>query len=410
MTWGCVLGLGKHMRIGIGVLLCAGLAAGCTALPADGPLGGRVEKAAAVADVTSANDVMADFALVDLRGDVLSVIPAHGPARLNHSFGLGKGKPPVTKIVIGDTIVVTIFESAEGGLFLTPGSVGRTGNYVQIPAQTVDSSGSIYVPFAGNIKVTGRTLSQVSSEIEGKLEGRAIEPKVVVSIQSREDNRVAVLGEVGAPAQVPININGDRVLDVIAKAGGIKNPGYESYVKLTRGGHSESVYFNAIVENANENIYVRPNDTIYVYREPQSFVALGAFGAHNQTIESKRVAFESESVSLAEAVGKAGGLNDNKADPRQVFVYRLEERETLARMGVDLSNFPAKARIIPTVYRANFRDPSMIFGAQLFKMRDKDVLYASNAQAVELAKFLGLIRDVSGAVLVSDAVVYAVQH
>ena len=378
------------------------LLAGCAYLPSDGALGGRVDNAALTSKTVSQDELFTGLALVDLSADVIERIPGHGPSKLNSSFGLSKGSPPLTKIVIGDTIVITIFESAEGGLFLSAGQVGRTGNYVQIPAQTVDSSGSIYVPFAGNVKVIDRTLSQVGSEIERKLQDRAIEPKVVVSIQSREDNRVSVLGEVGSPSQIPININGDRILDVIAKAGGIKHPGYESYVKLTRAGKSESVYFNAITENAQENIYVRPDDTIYVYREPLSFVALGAFGGDSQ-FTSRRIPFESETVSLVEAVGKSGGLNDNKADARQVFVYRLEERSALSNMAVDLSGFPQGAPLIPTVYRVNFRDASMLFGAQLFKMRDKDVLYAANAGSVELSKFLSVIRDLGSTALITRA-------
>lgn len=370
------------------------IASGCTFIPDDGPSGHNVNRKATAASLVPQSQTLTDYALVDLSGSILSVIPAHGPSRFNTSFGMGKGSPPVTKIVIGDTIVVTIFESAEGGLFLTPGQVGRTGNFVQIPAQTVDSSGSIYVPFAGTVKVRGRTLAQVSSEIESKLQGRAIEPKVVVSIQSREDNRVAVLGEVGTPSQVPININGDRVLDVIAKAGGIKQPGYESFVKLTRSGHSEAVYFNAIVDNAEENIYVRPNDTLYVYKEPQSFVVLGAFD-ESRLLNSRRIAFEAESVSLAEAIGKGGGLNDSRANPAQIFIYRAEERTTLQRMGVNLSTFSPEDRLIPVIYRANLRDPSMIFAAQMFKMRDKDVVYVANAGAVELSKFLKVVAEVA---------------
>lgn len=388
--------------------MASSLLAGCTFIADDGPGGLRIQQAAAVREVTPTNDVISDYALIDLTGPVLSVIPAHGPGRLNASFGLGRGAPPVTKIVIGDTVVVTIFESAEGGLFLTPGQVGRSGNFVQIPAQTVDSSGAIYVPFAGKIRVTGRTLAQVGDDIEKRLQSRAIEPKVVVSIQSREDNRVAVLGEVGSPAQVPININGDRIIDVIAKAGGIKYPGYESFVKLTRGGKTEAVYFNAIVDNARENIYVRPNDTVYVYREPQSFVALGAFD-ESRLVNTRRIIFEAETISLAEAIGKAGGLNDNRADPRQVFVFRPEERQTLERMGVDLSKFSPDERIIPVVYRANFRDPAMMFAAQMFRMRDKDVLFVANAGAVELSKILKVVTEVSGTALVVDGAARAIR-
>ena len=104
-----------------------------------------------------------------------------------------------------------------------------------------------------------------------------------------------------------------------------------------------------------------------------------------------------------EAVGKSGGLNDNKADARQVFVYRLEERSALSNMAVDLSGFPQGAPLIPTVYRVNFRDASMLFGAQLFKMRDKDVLYAANAGSVELSKFLSVIRDLGSTALITRA-------
>ena len=392
------------------LLTCTTLAlfiSGCTFIPDDGPGSQRVTGDATAISAKRTDETVTNYAVVDLSAEVLSVIPAHGPSPLNSSFGLGKGAPPITKIVIGDTIVVTIFESAEGGLFLTSGQIGRSGNFVQIPAQTVDSSGTIYVPFAGKIKVTGRTLAQVSSDIEGKLQSRAIEPKVVVSIQSREDNRVAVLGEVGSPTQVPININGDRVLDVIAKAGGIKYPGYESYIKLTRGAITESVYFDAVVDNASENIYVRPNDTIYVFRQPQSFVALGAFD-EGRVIKSRNIDFETEKLNLAEAVGKAGGMSDSRADPRQVYVFRVEERRTLERMGVDLARFSTGDRLIPVIYRANFRDPSTMFAAQIFRMRDKDVLFVANAGAVELSKFLAIVGEVGGASLVTAGAVRAI--
>lgn len=380
------------------------LISGCTFIPDDGPGSQRISGDATARSTSLGSDTVTDYALVDLSADVISVMPAHGPARLNSSFGLGKGSPPVTKIVIGDTIVVTIFESAEGGLFLTQGQIGRSGNFVQIPAQTVDSSGTIYVPFAGKIKVTGRTLGQVSADIESKLQSRAIEPKVVVSIQSREDNRVAVLGEVGSPTQVPININGDRILDVIAKAGGIKNQGYESFVKLTRGNRTEAIYFNAIVDNPRENIYVRPNDTIYVFKQPQSFVALGAFD-ESRLVDNRTIPFDAEKLSLAEAIGKSGGLNDSKADPRQVLVYRVEERKTVESMGVNLSAFPPDEQLIPVIYRANLRDPSTMFAAQVFRMRDKDVMFVANAGAVELSKFLRIVGEVGGTALVTAGAV-----
>jgi polysaccharide export outer membrane protein len=101
---------------------------------------------------------------------------------------------------------------------------------------------------------------------------------------------------------------------------------------------------------------------------------------------------------LAEGVGKAGGLLDFRANPGQVFLYRLEVRDALAAMGVDLSPFPPQQKLIPTVYRANFRDPSSYFFAQQFPMRNKDVIYASNAASVEVTKFIDYANTITGGI------------
>jgi polysaccharide export outer membrane protein len=103
-------------------------------------------------------------------------------------------------------------------------------------------------------------------------------------------------------------------------------------------------------------------------------------------------------MTLNEAVGKAGGLLDARAEPGQVFVYRIEQRSTLEKMGVEMTNFDPSRQVIPTVYRANLRDPSSYFAARKFLMRDNDVIYVDNADYVELTKFLALLTSVPNAV------------
>ena len=67
-------------------------------------------------------------------------------------------------------------------------------------------------------------------------------------------------------------------------------------------------------------------------------------------------------------------------------------------MGVNLSMFSPDQRFIPTVYRANFRDPSSFFFAQAFSMRHKDVIYVSNAKWIEVVKFLDYLRAIASTV------------
>ena len=135
-----------------------------------------------------------------------------------------------------------------------------------------------------------------------------------------------------------------------------------------------------------------------MYREQQKFVALGALGAAGQTSGlTSQYPFEQERLSLTEAVAKAGGLADGRASPGHVFLYRLEYREALEKMGVNLSMF-SPDHDIPTVYRANFRDPSSFFFAQAFPMRHKDLIYVSNAESVEVVKFFDYLRAITSTV------------
>ena len=179
----------------------------------------------------------------------------------------------------------------------------------------------------------------IQQDIVDKLKDRAIDPQAVVAIVSQTSTR----GHGGRRRQysgkISINPAGDRVLDAISRAGGIRNPGYEEFVTLQRHGLKGTVYFINLVKDPRENVFVAPGDTLYVYQYQRAFMAFGATGASGQ------FKFLQENVTLSDAVGKAGGLLDDRAEPGQVFVYRIEKRSTLEKMGVDTSKFPRTARI-----------------------------------------------------------------
>jgi polysaccharide biosynthesis/export protein len=383
----------------LGPIIGAGLAA-CTQLPVDGPSQRAIKAGAATALLADRGTIVFDYAMVDITRSVVELADNIGPGSFFKTFGAGHGPAPVIRVGVGDIVQVSVFESASGGLFIPAEASVRPGNFVTLPSQTIDRSGTLTVPYAGDIKAAGRSIPEIQRDIEAKLANRAIEPQAVVSMIEQNATEVAVTGDVITGAnKFRIRPAGERVLDIIARAGGLRYPGYELFVTLQRSNRRATVYFPTLINSPAENIYVAPGDLIYVYREPQKFVAVGALSSVNQTSGvTGQFAFDQERLSLNEAVAKTGGLQDTRADPTQVFVYRVEYRDALKRMGVDLRKFPSDQTFIPTIYRANFRDPSSFFYAQKFPMRNKDIIYVANADAVEVDKFLAYVSSITSTV------------
>jgi polysaccharide biosynthesis/export protein len=379
--------------------------ASCTELPVSGPYEAAIVGGAAAVATRPTETVAYSYALVDLDAFVVKHVGDIDGGSLHGSFGKGKGPAPAVLVGPGDVLQVTIFESKSGGLFIPADSGVRPGNYVTLPPMTVSHSGIIAVPYSGDIKAAGKSVEQIERDIESKIADRAIDPRVVVTVSEQNAGTVSVVGEVNTPKKVRLTQNGERILDLVTQAGGPHYPGYETFVTLQRRERQATIYFNHLISHPEENIYAAPGDTVYVFREPRRFVALGALGvavgvgsSSALTGLSSLFTFDQDRLTLAEAVGKAGGLLDYRANPAQVFLYRLESRATLEAIGLDLSCFPPDQRAIPTVYRSNFRDPSSYFFAQQFSMRNKDVLYAANANSVEVVKFIDYATSITGGV------------
>jgi polysaccharide biosynthesis/export protein len=373
----------------IALVLAALTCAGCSLMPASGP------QSFNVTGLSQGEPVSLPFALVKLEPAATKVLGEAKP-RLSTAFA-NRTPPKAFRFGIGDTVSVTIFEAAAGGLFIPAEAGVRPGNFVTIPNQAVDNNGNISVPYAGSIQARGRTPPEIQQAIVEALRNRAIEPQAVVSLVDQRASLISVLGDVRTAGRFPASASGERILDAITRAGGPSAQGYDTWVTLERQGHRASVPFGALVYEPSNNIFVIPSDTIYLYSEPQTFVAFGAAGTQGQ------YKFDAWRVSLAEAVGKHGGLNDGQADPANVFLYRGETRQVAERLGVDCSKF--QGPIIPIIYHVNFRDPSGYFLAQSFEMRNKDVVYTSNAIAVETTKFLSFLRTIMATA--NDPIVYA---
>ena len=242
----------------------ASVLAACTVTPVSGPKTGDI--LGGQSDPGSLH-----YGLVPVTPRTVDVLAAHAP-RIAGAFADRHG-PQSIRFGVGDILGITIFEAGAGGLFIPAETAVRQGNYVTLPPQEVDVQGNISVPYAGPIRAQGRTAIELQAAIVDALKDIALKPQAVVSLITQRASQFSVLGDVRAAGRYPVLPSGERLLEAIARAGGTAGLGNESWVVFERDKRRVLVPFGAIVDVPANNIFVRANDIIYVYREPQTFLA-----------------------------------------------------------------------------------------------------------------------------------------
>lgn len=319
-----------------------------------------------------------DAHVADLAGHYL-------PVSFGDTFGLGHAAAE-QRIGVGDQLLVRIWEASPSGLFTS--ATGQTPHIDVV----VDEQGMIFIPYVGRIRVAGRTIEAVRQDLQTRLEQTAVEPQVQVKVPQPRSHAAVVVGAVNKPGRYPISPAGTRVLDLVADAGGARTPTYETVLRLKRGEMTASVLLEHVFSAPQNNVPIKPGDDVLLQHTPRSFTAFGAVRS------SGAVTFEAPQLTLAEALGRVGGLVDSQADAGGVFLFRFEERSLVEAMRpqLALSGQFERERQIPVVYRLSLKNARGFFHAQQFQMRDKDVIYVANSLAAELGKFVGLVGPLIG--------------
>lgn len=360
------------MRLSAVALLSVFLA-GCAALPGQGPAAISIS-----AEDIESDNASADYAVVPLNQNTVSIVEAYRPVLFGRQFGSVAGGGRAATVGVGDRLIVNIWEAAPDGLFSS-----AQGKSVSVPT-VIDQSGFIFIPYAGRIQANGRTVEGLRVAIEERLKGKAIEPQVSVLVEGNESNSVVVVGDVVKPGQYPLSVRGSRILEVVAQAGGAREASYETVVTLKRGRSSGTARFEELIDFPENNVRLAPGDNVLLSHKPRTYSAFGAVG------QTKLVPFKTKSVTLAEALAQVGGLKDFFADAGGVFLFRYESADLLRRVRPDLEG-RITGETFPVVYKLNFRQPNAFFMARSMEMRDKDIIYVANHPTAEFGKFLQLI-------------------
>lgn len=367
-------------------LLAVSVLNGCASyphwLPSSGPSVAQVQEAPNTQNVTGiqivdVNDAVARKLLASQKQSLFSEIFSTSPQA---AYVIGAG----------DVIEISIWEAPPASLFgsglIDPRMGPATTRVTAFPEQMVNSDGTINIPFAGQIPAAGRSPQQIEAEIVRRLKGKANQPQVLVRVIRNNTANVTVVGEVATSTRMPLTARGERLLDALAAAGGVRQPVNKMTLQVTRGDQVQALPLDTIIRDPKQNIVLRPGDVVTSLFQPLSFTVLGATG------KNEELNFEAQGISLAQALARAGGLQDARADAQGVFIFRFESPNALDLGGKTPTMTPEGK--IPVIYRVNLKDPATFFVAQSFPVQNKDVLYVSNAPAAELQKFLNIVVSV----------------
>jgi polysaccharide export outer membrane protein len=342
-----------------------------------------------------------NYSVIPLDARIVAILNRHRPT-LTSKFKGGAYRA-TNSLTPGDVVAITVYETGGQTLFpppaVVPGASGASSplgavatGASNIPPQVIEADGTIFVPFVGRVRVQGLTPGQTGALIADRLQGKAVSPQVMVSLVNNLGNSATVGGDVNSPRAVPLGSRGERLLDVIAAAGGSKFPAYATYVQIVRNRAVGNVLLQRIIDTPAENIVVQPRDQIYVVHNPRTFSVMGATKTVNV------YPFNKENVTLAEAIAQGGGPIDGLGNPSGIYLFRFEPLE-IARevLGPAIQSYePNPPDFVPIIYSVDLRDARGYFVTQATDMRDKDIVLVSNAEISQLQKMLAVADRVAG--------------
>ncbi len=358
------------------------LALGACGLPRSGPntseiLAGSVE-----------NGGQTNIVYVDDR--VARASTFETPLGFSRTF-LNAGAISVDRIRAGDKLTITIWENVENGLLVALGASSTTLNKIQ-----VDQLGNIFVPYAGVVRASGRTPEELRIEITQLLARQTPDPQIEVRREAGEAAVVNVVGGVNGQGVYALSAANRRLTSVLAIAGGVSTDPAGTKITVQRGGESGSVWLRDLYANPENDINLRPQDRIIVEKDQRYFTVLGA--SSGQT----RVDFLSSEPNVVDALSAVDGLDGKVADPRGIFIFRVEPAE-IANAVLETDEFTTPQRL---AYVIDLTKEESIFTAQGFKIRDRDTVYVTEAPFISWSRVLetvaGTINTLDSLATIAD--------
>lgn len=282
------------------------------------------------------------------------------------------------KLGPGDIISIIVWDHPE---LTTPAGTFRTAEQA---GTVVAEDGTIFYPYVGVIRVEGKTTREVRDILANKLAKYIEKVQIDVRMAMFRSKRVYVVGEVSKPGTQDITDIPMTVLEAVNRAGGFTSEADYSRVLLTRRGTTYRVDIQAMYEDGatEQNALLEPGDIVNV--SDRSFNKIFVLG---EVVKPGSMLMNKKRSTLAEALGDAGYISQDRASPRWIYVMRGDSDT-------------------PELFHLDGRSPDAMLLADRFPLHPRDIVYVDASDLIRWSRVINNILPTSNMLNLTSGIRY----
>jgi polysaccharide export outer membrane protein len=355
--------------------------AACSDVPRGAGFQSEVLAASNASELTSENPIY-DFAVFEINREILPTL-ANWPQNSAHNFRwINRQVQPASSIIApGDVLDVAIWDAEENSLL-----TGLGQRVALLQAITVNSDGRIFIPFVGNLQVSGMSPQTARAQIETQLTATIPSAQVQISVVPGRANTANLVGGVSAPGVYPLPDNDYTLLTLLAQGGGVRSNIKSAQVRLMRGSDIFGISLAQLYADPELDTTLIGGDSVIVEEDDRYFLSLGATGSealHN---------FPKDRVTALDALAIVGGVSDVRADPQGILILR---EYAISAVRSDLPSGPPQTRV---VFSMDLTTADGLFSAAKFDVQPGDLVYATEHPVNAAQTVINIFGSVLGVV------------